>query len=267
MVSIQPEVNRVLHAINSHVTSLRTPWLPYSKFESQVMNTDSGDTFPYDLTSLQEFTYDKFLADYIRRATLVEHIEDAGFFYATDKLVLISDDLSELMLSHHLVGDGLGGVVRGSYRETIFLRVYGVQTLVVSSGSVFMSLVPAAPSTRPESAAKNTVPFPRRYRGTTNELLRRYNIALSLPDTTESCESVCRRHGMECSVTGLWLLTTDCDVLQAVVKECATCQQDTESFRAPFLRRSSLNCRIGKRNFLSCISPSLLSTVSICPCV
>ena len=267
MVSIQPEVNRVLHAINSHVTSLRTPWLPYSKFESQVMNTDSGDTFPYDLTSLQEFTYDKFLADYIRRATLVEHIEDAGFFYATDKLVLISDDLSELMLSHHLVGDGLGGVVRGSYRETIFLRVYGVQTLVVSSGSVFMSLVPTAPSTRPESAAKNTVPFPRRYRGTTNELLRRYNIALSLPDTTESCESVCRRHGKECSVTGLWLLTTDCDVLQAVVKECATCQQDTESFRAPFLHRSSLNCRIGKRNFLSCISPSLLSTVSICPCV
>ena len=184
MASIQLEVNRVLHAINSHVTSLRTPWRSYSKFESHIINTDSGDTFPYDLTSLQEVTYDRFLADYIRRATLVEHIEDAGFFSATDKLVLIADDISELMLSHHLVCDGLGGMVRGSYRETIFLRVYGVQTLVVSSGSMFMSLVPTASSTRPECAANKTVPVPRRYRGTTNELLRRYNIALSLPDMT-----------------------------------------------------------------------------------
>ena len=269
MVSVQPEVNRVLHAINLHVTSLQAPWLSYNKYESQAVNTETKGSFPYDLASLRKDNYDKFIADYIRHAILIEYIEDADFFNSSDKLVHSSADIGGLMTSHHLAGIGLGNVVRGSYSNTVFLRVYGVQTLVVEQDSVFFSLVSAKPLWRLNEYVVDSS-LSRHHLGPLYELQRRYVIALSVPDMAESCASVCGRRSRSCSVTGLWLLVTDCAVLRTLVKECRSCSQDTLSssqIRTPVVVEHSLDCRIGSKHFLSCLAPSSPSNRSICACV
>ena len=165
MVSVQPEVNRVLHATNLHVTGLVAPWLSYNKYESQTVNTSPDEEFPYDLEWLRKDKYDNYLTDHVKDATLIEYIEDACFFTASDKLVHISDDINELLKSRQLVGIGLGNVVRGSHSDTVFMRVYGVQTLIVARDSIFFSFIHNKPLSRlpPDSAIDSAMP--RRYRG------------------------------------------------------------------------------------------------------
>ena len=268
MVSVQPEVNRVLHAINLHVTGLVAPWLSYNKYESQTVNTAPGEGFPYDLAWLRKDNYDNFLTDYIKDATLIEYIEDACFFTASAKLVHISEDINELLMSHQLVGIGLGNVIRGSYSNTVFLRVYGVQTLIVARDSIFFSLLQDKPLSRiPDSVTGNAMP--RRYQGLAYELRHRYFVTWSEPDIAESCESVCARRGMACNMTGLWLLSTECAVLVSLVQACRSCTHDVISssqIRTPVFDGLSYVCRIGSIHFLSCRVRSSLSNRAICAC-
>ena len=268
MVSVQPEVSRVLHAINLHVTGLLTPWLSYNQYESQTVNTSPDDEFPYDLTWLRKDNYDNYLTDYIKDATLIEYIEDACFFTASDKLVHISDDINELLKSHQLVGIGLGNVIRGSYSNTVFLRVYGVQTLIVARDSIVFSLISSKPLSRvPDPASDSAIS--RRYRGLAYELRHRYVVALSEPDIVESCESVCVRHGRSCRLTNMWLLSTDCNVIVSVVQVCRSCARDvmlSSPLRTPVFDEHSHVCRLGSRHFLSCHSLSSPSNRSICAC-
>ena len=141
------------------------------------------------------------------------------------------------------------------------LRVVVARLMLV----LYFSLIHNVPLSRlpPYSAIDSAMP--RRYRGLAVELRHRYVVTWS--DNSESCDSVCARRGRACSLTGMWLLSSDCDILVSLVQACRSCAHDVISMsqiRTPVFDEHSHVCRIGSIHFLSCHARSSFSNRSIC---
>jgi len=107
------------------VTSER--FRPTHPFESQLLNEEMLDE--YNLDDLEQTVYDRSIVDIIRRGRYIRYLADALFFDSVDETVVYFDckdnkDLHRILAERNLWGVGNGGVVRGSYRGTLFSRYY-----------------------------------------------------------------------------------------------------------------------------------------------
>ena len=126
LVSVVPEVGRALHLRRTSNSSERPrPSPPRHPFESQLLNDEILSE--YELDRLERSAYDRHIVDVVRRGRRIRYLADALFFDDDDGTLVYSDckddaDLHRILTERSLWGVGNGGIVRGSYRGTMFFR-------------------------------------------------------------------------------------------------------------------------------------------------
>lgn len=127
LVCVVPEVGRALHLRRTTTSnsSLERRSRPQHPFESQLLNADI--LVEYNLDQLEQTAYDRLIVDTIHRRPYIRYLADALFFDSVDETVVYFDckddqDLHRILAERNLWGLGNGGVVRGSYRGSLFFR-------------------------------------------------------------------------------------------------------------------------------------------------
>ena len=279
MSSIQPEVNRVLHAPYKDVISTsENQRRQFSRYTAHVATETCH--LPYNLEYLQKGAYDQFMIKFIESASVIQNLEDAGFYKPGDQLLYLGckDErpcMDSLLQDHGLSGAGLGFMVRGAYHGTVFLRVYNVLVLIIPRSSQFFSYVSDAqlqvgdvfPVSAPGFAHLDSIS--RKSKGTVAHIESQYRIVVA--SDNHDCFRLCQSHALECSRAGLWLLNHRCEILQHFVEDCTKCDDsDIKHIRSgPMIeRRKEGNvCLLARSNFhLQCHGGGVGGHRRICTC-
>ena len=224
LVSIVPEISRALHLRRTTSNSLEQS-RPSHPFESQLLSNEI--LTEYSLDHLERTAYDRLIVASIQRRQYIQYLADALFFDNVDETVVYFDckddeDLHRILAARNLWGVGNGGVVRGSYRGSLFFRYYAAQVLIVCKKSDFYS---QRQKTRPvfRSHTKNITldgrRVGRRSAGLVYRLTADFNVVVATRN--QSCEHACSDR--KCDVAGLWLLNESCDVIGHVIPGCRRC--------------------------------------------
>jgi hypothetical protein len=241
LASVVPEVGRALHVRRRDHTDDEgdEPWtvirrVPRHPFESQRLNEEIIET-GYDLAHLSAPAYDRHVTELIERSPYVDHVTDALFFDDPRDTVVYwrcsgDSDLHRILVERDLWGFGNGGVVRGSYRGTLYFRYMTAVVLVVCRNSYFRRLrVAGRRSERVEAAANlNATAVHRRHLGNVYRLTVDFRVIVG--NVNESCQAACDRAADDratCDLRGLWLANEHCDVVRYFVPECRTCIRAT----------------------------------------
>jgi len=227
LVSIVPEVSRALHLRRASNSSERSR--PRHPFESQMLNSET--LVEYNLDDLVEPAYDRLVVDIIQRGLYIRYLADALFFDNVDETVVYLDckddrDLHRILAERNLWGVGNGGVVRGSYRGSMFFRYHTAQVLIVCRHSEFYRRRRKATPVFRQYTKNITLDGRRASRlvaGPVHRLTSEFGVAVSTRN--RSCDHACKDR--KCDVAGLWLLNESCDVITHVIPGCARCAAAT----------------------------------------
>ena len=237
MVSIQPEVTRSAHIRSRDITSLgRVP--PRDVFESQLLNEMTHPR--WNLSILAKERYNQFIYSFISNGIIIDYLEDALFYNKSDKLLFIKcldfHQLDAMLQERHLIGAGNGGIIRGAYNGSLFLRMTGVQVLIMCQSSTLYKTHRKVIQLRKDQgnsteamisnvSTNNNITNRRVHRsllGVIYRLQRDYNVIVGY--LNRSCDDVCKQTSGYCDRVGLWLLNRDCSVAQRCCSECGSCR-------------------------------------------
>ena len=276
MASIQPEVNRVLHSPDQRITTTAETRPIYNKYLSQITSYSASVT-NYNLIHLQKDLYDISVKGFIKHSTEILYLYDAAFYDQETPLLYICSDrasLNSLLRFHGLSGAGLGNMIRGTYQDTVYIRIFGHLVLIMSEHSPFWKTVPRFCPVDPFDAMKSKYQadmknVERNLRGLLYHISQAYDIVIAASSSDTNCMSVCATRDQQCTRTGLWLLNMDCTVLQKLVVKCTSCQTETsgrsESI-VPSLSKEG-RCSLGYSYRLTCDDVKVTEgSYQICPC-
>lgn len=206
LVCIQPEVSRSSHASNPnqrHANDNISGGRLINRAQIVIDEVINGKNI--DLSALTQDLYDDMVRSFIAHAVPIQNINDAGYFakYADmdepPTLLLVMNtilDIDHALRELTLVGRGLGGMIRGIYKGTLFIRPYNVLMLVMSRTSTFMtSYSDHVTSTHyqcdsdfPHKAVMSSSALPEEWKGAIYWLLTQ----TQLFHTSASCADACR---------------------------------------------------------------------------
>jgi len=223
LVSVIPEISRALHLRRTSNSLQQSK--PTHPFESHLLNDEILSE--YNLYRLEQTVYDRLIDDTIRRSPYIRYLADALFFNSVDETVVYlgcSDDtdLHRILAERYLWGVGNGGVVRGSYRGTLYFRYYVAQVLIVCSTSELYPQRRRIRSMFQPDTTNITLDNRRVSRhlvGLVHRLTSDFTVVMAT--LNQSCHGSC--HDRKCDVAGLWLLNESCDVIIQVVPGCSRC--------------------------------------------
>ncbi|CAH1787718.1 unnamed protein product [Owenia fusiformis] len=239
MVTIFPELSRSLHVENQEInvpSDLRIP-----RDDTEAISMYNGPRIQHILDTLGESDYDEFITQFVRGAYKIEHIEDVAFFsHSQDKRVLnfvfpncdSPEELNSMMVARGLVGFGNGGIVRGAYKDTIFLRPFGNQVLIVCKPSIWHGVASTAPSaTDLIRTFVNGITLKRLERTMGRPKmgilysLENNEFQIRKGKSGQSCFDVCAANNEVCDRIGISMLDTNCGVLRALSSDYNNCKE------------------------------------------
>ncbi|CAH1787716.1 unnamed protein product [Owenia fusiformis] len=238
LVTIIPEVSRSLHMENQAVNTPSDLLIPGDNTEAISMY--NGRHIKHTFDNLQEAEYDEFITRFVREAYHIDHIEDVAFFSSREdervnNFVFTNcdtpEELGKVMESLRLVGMGNGGVVRGVYKDTVFLRPYGSQVLIVCKPSIWYQLANSAPSTTDlirtfvdERAFRRLEETMGRSKIGVLYRLENFGYEIRKGRSGQSCFDVCTSHNEICDTDGIAILDTNCRILKELAPEYKNCK-------------------------------------------
>ena len=254
-------------------------------FESQLLN---GVITPdLDLSWLRKDRYDALVREFILSGAILEYLEDS-FFHDDDQKLLYTNcadaaDMHAILTQRHMTGAGNGGIIRGSYDETLFMRVGSAHVLIVCRSSpIYARYRPEVESrarrrTRPQSGAKarlrlaqirhtSSARVPRPLLGVAYALRRDYDVIVGARN--QSCDEVCITQMSRCARAGLWLLNYDCAIMSEFCPVCGVCKQTAgiKPYIGVYPATDLHNVYLAFPHYLNCeLSSAELNRV--CPCV
>ena len=173
-------------------------------------------------------------------------------------------------MQHGLRGAGLGFMLRGAYKGTVFLRVYGRLVLILPQSSHLYRHV------QEEHITEVVIPkgfshlkhVERQFQGTIAILESSYRVLVS--QDNNACDKVCSRNSLVCSRAGLWLINKNCNVLQYFLKDCDECDNDVRTIIAgPMMEKKEegSRCMLSGSNFhLQCQGSGVGNHRRVCVC-
>ncbi|CAH1777957.1 unnamed protein product [Owenia fusiformis] len=239
MVTIIPELSRSLHMENQAInipSDLRIP-----SDDTEAISIYDGPRVKHSLDNLGEKEYDEFITQFVRSAHKIDYLEDAAFFFPSqDKQVPNfvftncnnQKEASAVMASHGLVGLGNGGVVRGDYKDTVFLRPYGNLVLMVCKPSMWYGVANNAPSaTDLIHTFVNKITWKlldqtmgRPKMGILYHL-ENFDYEIRKGKSGQSCFDVCAANNEICDKVGISILDTNCGILKVLAPEYNSCKE------------------------------------------
>ena len=283
MVSIRPEITRSVHIRGKDVHTMENI-VPRDVFESQLFNTEVSRS--YNLKHMAETSYARFVVEFAEASKNIEHIEDALFSAGSTNFTFWScstrEDLHRILTERFLIGKGNGDVIRNSYKGTLFLPLLNSRILIICRHSPFFKILqsrkldnPMFPSGEQKNEAlrlfsvlqNSKYAVSRSRLGVVSRLRSDYNLRVAKVGI--SCNVTCTQSGSRCDRVGLWLLNTDCTVLETVSPEaCVACSPHAQiKPHLPYLPAIGTDgqCTLAYPHFLNCFSASPRHR-RICPC-
>jgi len=222
LVSIVPEISRALHLRRTSNSPEQSR--PSHPFESQLLCDEILSE--YNLDHLQQTSYDRLIAETIQHRQYIRYLADALFFDSVDETMVYFDckndkDLHRILAERSLWGFGNGGIVRGSYRGSLFFRYYVAQVLIVCRNSEFyLERSKTRSMFRPDTKniSVDGRRINRRVAGLVHRLITDFRVVVATRN--QSCHYAC---DYKCDITGLWLLNESCDVITHMIPGCRRC--------------------------------------------
>ena len=281
MVTIQPEMGRVLHNTisipnsNFSDTNITRSVRAYNKVPSVYTGSILRNGY-HQLLNTYQWKYDQFIRDFVPPARVIRYIDDAGFVDKGVDLIIphfnTSKEIGKALSGVKMVEKSVGGLVPGIYYGSLFLRVNDNLVLLLSKDSPFYSpFVKSKLQELPledklaEAKAMMVASKPiigREFTGAFYNLKTNYEMVKS--GVGQSCYQVCQNRSKRCELAALWLLNKHCGIIQQLFPDCITCRNVQ---RQPGTIVKGQTCQIGSQFLLSCIKMQKSKDIQqLCAC-
>ena len=259
---IFPEISRTHHTIrdSSKVYSV-SPRQQQLHFDLMPLASGFSNRHLFDLSILQRDTYDLLVKQFITDGIFISLLEDILSYRSANLVYRCNECVSATRTGWQGILEGYFGaysfgavesIVRGVYKETVFLRVASNRVVIVGKKSPFFDMIP-------EKGDRVNPSF------IINESELKENAAVA--GSGKSCAQHCRSIGKQCNEQYLAFLNICKRLTQLFPTLCETCSQGSrDELILPAVYHKEGSCFATTHRHLNCYTPATKSHSRFCLC-